>query len=232
MVAKWIEPIAYVQGGFSERFGTPRQPGLTPHARANVVLVAPYDDPAALRGLAGCSHVWLLFGFHLTPASWSATVRPPRLGGNRRVGVFATRSPYRPNGLGQSAVTLEAVRDQGAWYGLVITNHDLVDGTPVYDIRPYMPYSDVIREAEPPPGFEGAPKALTVPIKPEAERAVAGLGEAERALIREVLAADPRPAVQRHRPGRRHAVTLSGRDIHWYVADGEVVVESVSEEGR
>lgn len=228
----WIEPIAHVQGGFEARFGTPRQPGLAPHARARVVLTPAYADPATLRGLAGCSHVWLLFGFHLTQGDWSATVRPPRLGGNRRVGVFATRSPYRPNGLGQSVVELAAVHDDGDWLGLLIANHDLVDGTPVYDIRPYMPYSDAIPQACPPPGFEGAPAALTVRFEPAAERALAALGEADRALIREILAADPRPAVQRGRSERRHVVTVAGRDIHWYVADGEVVVEAVTEVSR
>lgn len=225
-----IEPVAYVAGGFPERFGTPRQPRLTPHARCRVVLVPPYDDPDALRGLAGCSHVWLVFGFHQTLCrGWSPTVRPPRLGGNRRVGVFATRSPFRPNALGQSAVELVDVHVGGDWRGLAIANHDLLDGTPVYDIRPYMPYSDAIPAAVPPPGFEGAPAALPVRFEMEAERALARLGEGDRALISEVLAADPRPAVQRDGRARRHAVRLFGRDIHWYVSDGEVVVEAITE---
>jgi len=224
-----IEPVARVAGGFEERFGTPRQPGLVPQAQARVVMLAPYDDAAALRGLAGCSHVWLLFGFHCSPSrGWSPTVRPPRLGGNRRVGVFATRSPFRPNQLGQSAVELVKVHEDANWRGLVIANHDLMDATPVYDIRPYMPYSDAIPHAVPPPGFEGPPGELMVRFEPAAERVLGDLSEGDRALVRQVLAVDPRPAVQRDDPERRFVLNLFGCSIRWRVADGVAIVDAVS----
>lgn len=225
-----IEPVAYVSGGFPERFGTPRQPGLAPHARARLVLTPPYDDPETLRGLAGTSHVWVLFGFHASLArGWSPTVRPPRLGGNRRVGVFATRSPFRPNGLGQSAVALIKVHTGREWRGLTIADHDLLDGTPVYDIRPYMPYSDAVAEATPPPGFEGKPPSLPVTFEPAAERVMADLDDGDRALVREVLAADPRPAFHRDDSSRRYAMSLVGCEFHWRVADDRVIVEAVSD---
>jgi len=225
-----IEPVAHVQGGFPERFGTPRQPGLVPHAEARLVMAPPYDDSAALRGLSGCSHVWLVFGFHGTlRRGWSPTVRPPRLGGNTRVGVFATRSPFRPNGLGQSVVALLGVHREGDWCGLVIGNHDLLDGTPVYDIRPYMPYSDSLPDARPPPGFEGPPPSLTVRFEPQADRYMAKCSSNQRALVHEVLAADPRPAVQRDQAERRYAVRVGGLEVWWYVTGNNAVVTAVDE---
>lgn len=228
-----IEPVARVAGGFEDRFGTPRQPGLVPQSRAHVVMLAPYDDPDALRGLAGCSHVWLIVGFHRSASrGWSPTVRPPRLGGNRRVGVFATRSPMRPNHLGQSAVELVDVHVDEDWRGLIIANHDLLDGTPVYDIRPYMPYADALPDAVPPPGFEGAPAELMVRFDRAADRVLRALPESDRALIRQVLAADPRPAVQRDDPERRFALNVLGLEIRWYVIDGVAIVDAVSHSGE
>ncbi len=139
-----IQTVAIAHTPFQEKFAIPRQPGLAPAARGRIVLQAPFDRPEALRGLELCSHIWLLFEFHQALPSADAArpptlqVRPPRLGGNKKIGVFASRSPYRPNRLGQSLVKLEAVRGTELW----VSGIDLLDGTPIVDIKPYLPYAD------------------------------------------------------------------------------------------
>ncbi|MQM37840.1 tRNA (adenine(37)-N6)-methyltransferase [wastewater metagenome] len=223
-----LTPVGHIRGDFAEKFGTPRQPGLVPSARAFIELEPPYDDPQALRGLEACSHVWVIFGFHLNPLrEWSPTVRPPRLGGNRRLGVFATRSPFRPNGLGLSVVTLDRVVDMPGRRGLAIAGHDLVDGTPVYDIKPYIPYSDAIPEACPPVRFDEAPAPMPVHFAAEAEAALAAAPAGLRRLIAETLALDPRPAYRRGEQNRVHGVTLAGHNVLWTVQGGTLVVLSL-----
>ena len=139
-----IKVIARIRSDFPQKFGIPRQSGVVPETRATVVFEKPYQNPDALRGIEGFSHLWLIWGFSACErAEWSPTVRPPRLGGNTRMGVFATRSPFRPNPIGLSSVTLEEVRlhtPDGPV--LIVGGADLMDGTPIYDIKPYLPYAD------------------------------------------------------------------------------------------
>jgi tRNA-Thr(GGU) m(6)t(6)A37 methyltransferase TsaA len=222
-----IEPVAVVRSPFEERFGIPRQSGLASGAWGEVRLLAPFDDPAMLEGLEGFSHIWLTFRFDRCVAQgWRPRVRPPRLGGNVAVGVWASRSPFRPNFLGLSAVRLiEIVTSPSPL--LRVAGIDLADGTPVFDIKPYLPYSDAISGAH--GGF--APNApdphLAVSFLPEAEGDLAALPDADRMrrLITEVLALDPRPA---YRPGaepqRRYGMRLAGLDVRWRITDDGVEV--------
>jgi len=226
-----MTPIGVIHSCFDQKFGTPRQPGLVPASSAELILLPPYDHPDCLRGLEDCSHVWVLFVFHASAdQGWTPTVRPPRLGGNRRMGVFATRSPFRPNPIGMSVVELDGLLDVPGRRGLRLRNHDLVDGTPVLDIKPYIPYSDAVPEARPPAGFEAAPARLEVAFAKSAEHAcaaVAGLRE----LIVETLSLDPRPAYRRGEEGAEHGVTLAGYNVRWQVSAGRVLVISVSRLG-
>jgi tRNA-Thr(GGU) m(6)t(6)A37 methyltransferase TsaA len=216
-----LDPIGTVHSCFGGKFGVPRQPGLCPSAWGRLVFNEPYGSPEAIRGIEGFSHLWLIFGFHETAEQgWKPTVRPPRLGGNRRVGVFASRSTFRPNGLGLSLVRLEGI-DAGAADGpvLLLGGVDLIDGTPVYDIKPYLPYAESIPEAS--AGFAGdeIPR-LKVELADEAVAAFGSLSPRDQAVIREVLALDPRPAVQTEDSNRVFGALLCGRDVRFIITDG------------
>ena len=182
-----IKVIARIRSDFPQKFGIPRQSGVVPETRATVVFEKPYQNPDALRGIEGFSHLWLIWGFSACErAEWSPTVRPPRLGGNTRMGVFATRSPFRPNPIGLSSVTLEEVRlhtPDGPV--LIVGGADLMDGTPIYDIKPYLPYADCHPDAA--GGFAENRKnyALEVDFPPELEEQIA---PEHRAALRGVLA--------------------------------------------
>ena len=140
--------IGIVHSCFKEKFGIPRQPGLAPLAKARLELLPPYDDPNALEGLDTCSHIWLQFVFHANArATWKPKVKPPRLGGNKSVGVFATRSPTRPAPIGLSVVKLESIDNINGKLFLNLSGVDLLDGTPVLDIKPYLPYVDIVPDA-------------------------------------------------------------------------------------
>ncbi|GAA5784832.1 tRNA (N6-threonylcarbamoyladenosine(37)-N6)-methyltransferase TrmO [Chitiniphilus shinanonensis] len=210
-----LDPLGHLATPFPDKFGIPRQPRLAPHARGVLRLLPPYDRPEAVRGLEAFSHVWLSFVFHQSADTWHPTVRPPRLGGNTRVGVFASRSPFRPNGLGLSLVELLAVDTRD---GVVLTfgGVDLVDGTPIVDIKPYVPFAESVPEAR--GGFiDGTPATLAVSFAPEAAArlaALAGEHPALQALIEEVLAQDPRPAYADD-PARVYGVRLHTFDIKW-----------------
>ena len=153
-----MKVIARIHSDFPEKFGIPRQSGLVPALRAKIVFEPEYRTPDALRGIEGFSHLWLIWQFSAAVRdTWSPTVRPPRLGGNERVGVFATRSPFRPNAIGLSCVRLErAEREEGLGTVLIVSGADLMDGTPIYDIKPYLPYADAHPEAL--GGFAPSPK--------------------------------------------------------------------------
>ncbi|MBQ7340463.1 MAG: tRNA (N6-threonylcarbamoyladenosine(37)-N6)-methyltransferase TrmO [Clostridia bacterium] len=146
MNKKIIEPVALIKTGFKEKFGIPRQSGRAPSTMGEITLLGKYNNPDAVREIENFSHLWLIFGFSLNPETQTLSVRPPRLGGNKKVGVFATRSPFRPNGLGLSSVKLERV-DVCNGVKLIVSGVDLVDGTPIYDIKPYIPHSDKIEDA-------------------------------------------------------------------------------------
>lgn len=223
-----FRPIGVVHSCFDDRFGTPRQPGLVPSATAELILLPPYDQPESLRGLEGCSHVWLLFLFHASAGGgWAPTVRPPRLGGNQRMGVFASRSPFRPNPIGLSVVELAGLVNEPGRRGLCLRNHDLVDGTPVLDIKPYIPYSDALPQARPPHGFEQPPSRQPVRFSEQALQELADKPASLRALIAETLALDPRPAYRQSESGRLHGVHLAGHNVRWQVLEGVVWVMQV-----
>jgi tRNA-Thr(GGU) m(6)t(6)A37 methyltransferase TsaA len=213
-----IEPIAHVRSCFGSKFAVPRQPGLCPSAWGEVVFEKGFDQPEALRGIGGFSHLWLVFGFHETAdRGWKPTVRPPRLGGNERVGVFASRSTHRPNGLGLSLVKLEAVEQDLAL--LRVAGLDLLDGTPIYDIKPYLPYAESVPDAVSGYASDDVTR-LEVEVDQAAAEAFEALEQRARAVIRECLSLDPRPAVQAEESDRVYGATMCGHEVRFVVADG------------
>ena len=214
--------IARMHSDFAEKFGIPRQSGLVSALRAAVVFEPEFRNPDALRGIADFSHLWLIWEFsEAVRESWSPTVRPPRLGGNERLGVFATRSPFRPNPIGLSCVRLEEVRqDQAHGTILIVSGADLMDGTPIYDIKPYIPYSDAHPEAR--GGFaQDAPKpTLAVDFPPDL---LARIPEDRREALCAVLALDPRPSYQTD-PTRIYGMRFAGCDIRFTVNNSNLTV--------
>ncbi|MDH1104865.1 tRNA (N6-threonylcarbamoyladenosine(37)-N6)-methyltransferase TrmO [Pseudomonas otitidis] len=211
-----VSPVGILRSCFKEKFAIPRQPQLAPAARGVLELLPPFDGGEAVAGLEQVSHVWLLFLFHQaledTPR---LKVRPPRLGGNQTLGVFASRATHRPNGIGQSVVKLDKVEAGRLW----LSGIDLLDGTPVLDIKPYVPYADCQLDARngiaaAPPELipvEWTPKALAQ-ARLEGER----LGEPLVALVEQCLAQDPRPAYQKPQPERRYGARLWDVDVRWH----------------
>lgn len=223
-----MTPIGVLHSCFKEKFGIPRQPGLAPAAKATLELLPPYNCPEAVLGLEQTSHLWLQFIFHHSLAQcqqWKPTVRPPRLGGNKRMGVFATRSPVRPNALGLSVVKLEAVEIQNGAARLLLSGVDLVDGTPVVDIKPYVPYVDSVPEAEnrfadQQPAFIDVVMAPVLEALCETYQAQHGVELAT--LITQVLRQDPRPQYQTPDPERHYGMKLLDLDVRWrYRQQGE-----------
>ena len=209
-----MKTIARIHSDFSSKFGVPRQSGLVESLESLVVFEPEYRDPAALRGLEGFSHVWLIWVFdQAVRQGWSPTVRPPRLGGNARLGVFATRSPFRPNPIALSAVTLAGIEDTREWGTVLrVRGADLMDGTPILDIKPYLPYADCRPEAA--GGFASAPAGETLAVEclPEIWEKVP---PERREALRAVLALDPRLLVspglaleQAHAAACRMAVSM------------------------
>ncbi|MCH7228654.1 tRNA (N6-threonylcarbamoyladenosine(37)-N6)-methyltransferase TrmO [Haloferula sp. A504] len=217
-----IEAIGRVRTCFGEKFAVPRQPGLCPSAWGRLEFHDAYRSPEAVRGLEGFSHVWLVFGFHLTAdRAWSPTVRPPRLGGNERVGVFASRSTFRPNGLGLSLVKLEGIDAEGPV--LHLGGVDLVDGTPIYDVKPYLPYAESLPDAV--GGF--APEAPDrMPV--ETGDHLADWCERDQRVVVEALSLDPRPAAGREEPDREFGAMLCGRNVRFRFEDGVCRITGVS----
>ena len=217
-----VKIIARIRSDFSQKFGIPRQSGLVEELEATVVFEPEFRDPEALRGLEGFSHLWLIWEFSKARRErWSPTVRPPRLGGNQRLGVFATRSPFRPNPIGLSCVRLKGV-DLHTPEGPVIrvAGADLLDGTPIYDIKPYLPYADCKRDAL--GGFASAPKeaTLTVEIPP---RWLECIPEEKRAALAGVLAQDPRPQYQQD-PQRVYGMEFGGLEVRFRVEGSKLTV--------
>jgi len=221
----YIQPIARIRSDFPEKFGIPRQSGLVEELTATIVFEPEYRDMNALRGLEGFSHIWLIWEFtKARREGWSPTVRPPRLGGDQRLGVFATRSPFRPNPIGLSCVKLTEVRqDRALGPVLAVAGADLMDGTPIYDIKPYLPYADCKIEAV--GGFAARPKeaSLTVDCPPEL---LAAVPETKRAALLAVLAQDPRPQYQDD-PGRVYGMAFAGLDIRFRVEGERLTVTEI-----
>ena len=210
-----IEPIAYIRNDFTEKFGIPRQAGLS-EVESLIVFEPGYRDPAALRGIEGFSHLWLIWGFSEAKFErWSPTVRPPRLGGNKRLGVFATRSPFRPNSLGLSSVRLSGVIDLGAeGLALSVLGADLMNGTPVYDIKPYLAYTDSHPDAL--GGFTDSAGSLEVEVS-VSEELIAKVPEGKRASLLSVLAHDPRPPYQED-AAREHGMSFGGMNVKFKIS--------------
>ena len=215
-----VDIIAHIRTDLPEKFGVPRQSGLVPSLRGRIELEPPYRNPDALRGLEGFSHLWLIFQFHrAVREGWSPTVRPPRLGGNRRMGVFATRSPFRPNAMGLSCVKLERVYfDEKLGPVIEVSGADLVDGTPILDIKPYLPYADCRPEAT--GGFTDPLDGQTLAVECEAAF-LAEFTPEQRAGLLGVLACDPRPRYQDD-PHRVYGLTFAGKNVKFTV-DGETL---------
>ena len=215
-----IEPVAFFRSPLKEKFGVPRQSGLAPDLPGEVQFVPPYDAPDALRGLEGFDYCWLIWGFSLNAGGeFHSTVRPPRLGGNERVGVFASRSPFRPNALGLSCVKLEKV-SAGV---LEVSGADLADGTPIFDVKPYVPYADSRPGAR--GGFTDGTEWKT--LKVELPSQVADiLGKAGAEALVQLLAQDPRPRY--HEDAQRvYGVRYGEFDVKFRVSGGTVFVLSL-----
>lgn len=217
-----VDAIGVMHTPFPQKFGIPRQPGLVA-AEGRLEFLPPYNDPAAVQGLAQASHVWVLWQFHACPETaadnWQKTVRPPRLGGNQRLGVFATRSGFRPNRIGMSVCELVAVDTDGS---VRLKGVDMLDGTPVIDIKPYVPYADSLPQAT----MEWAPEApKSLAVSWTDSVALESLPANSRQLIESVLAQDPRPAYQQQK--RDYGMTLAGFNVRFVVNDNGVTVTSL-----
>ncbi|EKO3993075.1 tRNA (N6-threonylcarbamoyladenosine(37)-N6)-methyltransferase TrmO [Vibrio fluvialis] len=225
-----IEPIAVIESPYKEKFAVPRQPRLVPSATARVKLLGESNCPEAVRGIEQFSHLWLLFLFDQNlQAGWKPTVRPPRLGGNERIGVLASRSTFRPNGIGMSAVELRGVSKQGDQIYLDLGSVDLVDGTPIIDIKPYIPYSDSIADAQ--GGYaEAEPEQAEIAFSAAALETLQRLpdGQVQQAVIGEVLAQDPRPAYKKNKPDmKEYAVNLYDLNVKFMVNGNLVTVTAI-----
>lgn len=222
--------IARIHSEFKEKFGIPRQSGLVPQTRARIVFEPEYRVADALRGIEGYSHLWLIWSFSKAERdTWSPTVRPPRLGGNTRMGVFATRSPFRPNPIGLSCVTLEGVElDAPDGPALIVGGADLLDGTPIYDIKPYLPYVDSHPDARGGFGSEKAGYALEVEI---AQDILEQINPHKREALVGILREDPRPSYQND-PDRIYGVNYAGMNVKFTVAQGVLTVRSIEKENN
>lgn len=218
-----IKPIAYIHTDFKEKFGIPRQSGRVPELLGKIVFTPEFNNPESIRGLEEFSHIWMIFGFSEAEyKEGTMTVRPPRLGGNTRVGIFASRSPYRPNSLGMSCVKIEKI-ERGK---ITVSGVDILDGTPIYDIKPYIPYSDCIKAAKGSFAEEMKGHSLEVEFPPELLEKIPQ--EKQRALIA-CLADDPRPSYQED--GRIYSMAYADYDVHFTVENNKITVTSVDNKG-
>ena len=217
-----VTPIATIRTGFPSKFGIPRQSGLVPELKGTIVFEPEFRNADALRGLEGFSHIWLIWEFsEAVRTDWSPTVRPPRLGGNTRLGVFATRSPFRPNPIGLSCVRLDSIElntPQGPI--LHVSGADLMDGTPIYDIKPYIPYTDCQHDAT--AGFTGTVSMhkLNITIPPEIESKIK---PGTLKALRGILAEDPRPRYQDD-PERIYGFDFDGYSVKFKVPDPDTLI--------
>jgi tRNA-Thr(GGU) m(6)t(6)A37 methyltransferase TsaA len=229
-----VEPIGFIHSCFKEKFAIPRQPGLVSNATATLHIKPSYCRPEAFRQLETFSHVWILFIFHKTiRRQWKATVRPPRLGGNRRVGVFASRSSFRPNPIGQSAVELRSIKIAPKMITLLLGGVDLLDGTPVIDIKPYIPYADAIYDAK--AGYAHQQPAARWPVlfSQTADHTCTGAEKHRypglKELITSLLELDPRPGYQEQAMPKMYGVRLWNLDITFSYRGDYILVENIEE---
>ena len=232
-----LQIIAHAHNGFADKFGIPRQPQSLSHIETRIVFTPPFRVREALRGIEGFSHLWLIWGFSANAEkgnvssagdtfsrSWSPTVRPPRLGGNKRMGVFATRSPFRPNSIGLSSVRLLRVEEnEGEGMVLVVAGADLMDGTPIYDIKPYLSYSDAHPEAC--NGFAEETKNYRLQVILSND-ALQQISDSQRTELEEILSQDPRPAYQ-HDPLREYKLDYDGMRVVFSVEEATLFVRSI-----
>lgn len=220
-----ITAIAYIRTDFSSKFGIPRQSGLVDELEATIVFEPEYRNPDALRGIEEYSHLWLLWQFsECADKEWTPTVRPPRLGGNKRMGVFATRSPFRPNSIGLSSVKLLGIEEtENDGCVIKVSGADLLDGTPIFDIKPYLPYVDSHPEAS--NGFALEEKGAQVNVN-FPDELIKIIPEAKREALVSVLAQDPRPAYQ-DIPDRIYGLEFAGFDVRFTVCNKELNVTEI-----
>ena len=223
-----MKTVARIRSDFSDKFGIPRQSGLVDELKATIVFEPEFRNLDALRGLEGFSHLWLIWQFSKAVRSdWSPTVRPPRLGGNERMGVFATRSPFRPNPIGLSCVRLERVELHPELGPVIhVAGADLMDGTPIYDIKPYLPYADCKPEAQ--GGFASQPKEPSLQVDCP-DRLLAQLPADRREALLGVLAQDPRPSYQND-PERVYGFGFAGFNVRFSVCGERLIVCSIEKE--
>ena len=226
-----LTAIGYVESPFKEKFAIPRQPRLASAAKGIIKLVAPFNHPDAVRDIEQFSHLWLIFRFHQTAVQgWNPLVRPPRLGGNKKTGVFATRSTFRPNSIGMSAVKLERVIINQHQAQLEVSGIDLLDGTPILDIKPYIPYSDAIAADA---GFAAEPPATEMTIE-FSDQVLAFITQQQQypallTLITQVLAQDPRPAYKKNSTEiQQYGVRLYDFNIQWQVSSNSTLVTAIT----
>ena len=229
-----LKVIAYARNGHTDKFGIPRQSREESPILTRIVFEPEFRIPEALRGIEGYSHLWLLWGFSEVPnnpeqsakegLSWSPTVRPPRLGGNKRMGVFATRSPFRPNPIGLSSVKLVGIEDGD----LIVSGADVLDGTPIYDIKPYLSFSDSHPEAKNGFAEETKNRTLEVEVLPALDQHLTSTKPRANFVseICYILSQDPRPAYQDD-PEREYKIDYAGYRVTFVVAEGKVVVKKI-----
>lgn len=226
-----MQAIGVVHSCFHDKFGVPRQPGLVSAAEAEIELYPEFSGADAVRGLEQFSHLWVLFAFHQTAAQgWKPLVRPPRLGGNQSIGVYASRSMFRPNPIGLSVVRLQSVEVQGDSVRLHITGQDIIDGTPVLDLKPYIRYSDQIADAKSGYADLAPADAMAVEFNAEAQQILTELQPLYpklELLIRQVLGQDPRPAYHDNNVLREYGMSLYGLNIRWQVDGNTACVTKI-----
>ena len=217
--------IARIHSDFPTKFGIPRQSGLVESLQATIVFEPQYRNPDALRGLADYSHLWLIWHFSESMRrGWSPTVRPPRLGGNRRMGVFATRSPFRPNAIGLSCVKIAGIElDSPVGPVIHVLGADLMDGTPIFDLKPYLPHADCKPEAS--GGFAAPLAAYSLKVECP-QKLLLKFPEQHRQALLELLAQDPRPSYQ-HDPDRVYGFPFAGFEVRFSVQEGVLFVREI-----
>ena len=228
-----FNPIGVVHSCYREKFGVPRQPNLVEAAKASIEIIPPYNDADAFDGISDFSHIWIIFCFHQHLAhEWKAKVRPPRMGGNQRIGVFASRSSFRPNPIGMSAVKLDGLEISKQKIFLHISGQDFIDQTPVLDIKPYISYADAIPNTNDAYANEAPCKKLTVSYSLQAERAMEKLSQQHpelKNLIDETLALDPRPSYHHQAQKQKsYGMKLYNYDVKFEVDNENINITGIS----